>query len=227
MSLATPTKTVQKLQTSLQTKAKAEPAFRFYALWDKVCRPDVIEEAYRRCRANGGAPGIDGISFDKIEARGRKQWLEGIMHELRSGTYRPQPLLRVWIPKSNGGQRPLGIPPIRDRVVQMAVVLVIGPIFEADMLANQYGFRPELDAKMAVRQVFWHITQGGRREVVDADLRDYFTTIPHGPLMRCLTRRIADGRLLRVIKGWLTVPVVERVGRRVPGRRREGHHRAR
>ena len=215
MSLATPTKTVQKLQTSLQTKAKAEPAFRFYALWDKVCRPDVIEEAYRRCRANGGAPGIDGISFDKIEARGRKQWLEGIMHELRSGTYRPQPLLRVWIPKSNGGQRPLGIPPIRDRVVQMAVVLVIGPIFEADMLANQYGFRPELDAKMAVRQVLWHITQGGRREVVDADLRDYFTTIPHGPLMRCLIRRIADGRLLRVIKGWLTVPVVERVGRRV------------
>jgi group II intron reverse transcriptase/maturase len=136
------------------------------------------------------------------------------MQELRSGAYRPQPLLRVWIPKSNGGQRPLGIPPIRDRVAQMAVVLVIGPIFEVDMLANQYGFRPELDAKMAVRQVFWHITQGGRREVVDADLRDYFTTIPHGPLMRCLTRRIADGRLLRVIKGWLTVPVVERVGRR-------------
>jgi RNA-directed DNA polymerase len=215
MSLPTPTKIVQKLQTSLQTKAKAEPAFRFYALWDKVCRADVIEEAYRRCRANGGAPGIDGISFDKVEARGRKQWLERIMQELHSGTYRSQPLLRVWIPKSNGGQRPLGIPSIRDRVVQMAVVLMIGPIFEADMLANQYGFRPELDAKMAVRQVFWHITQGGRREVVDADLRDYFTTIPHGPLMRCLIRRIADGRLLRVIKDWLTVPVVERVGRRV------------
>ena len=173
MSLATPTKTVQKLQTSLQTKAKAEPAFRFYALWDKICRPDVIEEAYRHCRANGGAPGIDGISFDKIEARGRKQWLEGIMQELHSATYRPQPLLRVWIPKSNGGQRPLGIPSIRDRVVQMAVVLMIGPIFEADLLANQYGFRPELDAKMAVRQVLWHITQRGRREVVDADLRDY------------------------------------------------------
>jgi len=215
MCLATPTKTVQKLQTSLQTKAKAEPAFRFYALWDKVCRSDVIEEAYRHCRANGGAPGIDGLSFDKIEAQGRKQWLEGIMQELRGGFYRPQPLLRVWIPKSNGGQRPLGIPPIRDRVVQMAVVLVIGPIFEADMLTNQYGFRPELDAKMAVRQVLWHVRQHGRREVVDADLRDYFTTIPHGSLMRCLIRRIADGRLLRIIKGWLTVPVVERVGRRV------------
>src|SRR5205085_11061325 len=176
---------------------------------------DVIEEAYRHCRANGGAPGIDGISFDKIEARGRKQWLEGIMQELHSGTYRPQPLLRVWIPKSNGGQRPLGIPSIRDRVVQMAVVLMIGPIFEADLLANQYGFRPELDAKMAVRQVLRHITQRGKREVVDADLRDYFTTIPHGPLMRCLIRRIADGRLLRVIKGWSTVPGVERIGRGV------------
>jgi RNA-directed DNA polymerase len=233
MRLATPTKTVQKLQTSLQTKAKAEPAFRFYALWDKICRSDVIEEAYRHCRANGGAPGIDGISFEKIETWGRKQWLEGIMQELRSGAYRPQPLLRVWIPKSNGGLRPLGIPSIRDRVAQMAVVLVIGPIFEVDMLANQYGFRPELDAKMAVRQVFWHITQGGRREVVDADLRDYFTTIPHGPLMRCLTRRIADGRLLRVIKGWLTVPVVgsgsdgARYGQQRPGRRREGRHKAR
>ena len=152
--------------------------------------------------------------FDKIEAQGRKQWLEGIRQELRGGAYRPQPLLRVWIPKSNGGQRPLGIPPIRDRVVQMAVVLVIGPIFEADMLANQYGFRPELDAKMAVRQLLWHVKQYGRREVVDADLRDYFAAIPHGSLMRCLIRRLADRRLLRVIKGWLTVPVVERVGRR-------------
>src|SRR6516225_10767773 len=173
MCLPTLTKTVQKLQTSLQTKAKAEPAFRFYALWDKVCRSDVIEEAFRHCRANGGAPGIDGISFDKIEAQGRKQWLEGIRQELRGGTYRPQPLLRVWIPKSNGGQRPLGIPPIRDRVVQMAVVLVIGPIFEADMLANQYGFRPELDAKMAVRRVIWHVsnTEGGR-----SSTRIYATT---------------------------------------------------
>src|SRR5260221_9347377 len=135
MSLATPTKTVQKLQTSLQTKAKAEPAFRFYALWDKVCRPDVIEEAYRRCRANGGAPGIDGISFDKIEARGRKQWLEGIMHELRSGTYRPQPLLRVWIPKSNGGQRPLGISPLPYPAGPMAGGVGVVPTFDAGILA--------------------------------------------------------------------------------------------
>ena len=214
MRLKTPTDSVQKLQNSLHAKAKAEPVFRFYTLWDKVSRADVIEEAYRRCRANDGAPGIDGVTFDKIEAQGRKQWLETIIQELRDGSYRPQPLLRVWIPKSNGGRRALGIPSIRDRTVMMAAVLVIGPIFEADLLDNQYGFRPELDAKMAVRRAFWHIKDGGRREVVDADLRDYFTSIPHGPLMRCLTRRIADGQLLRVIKSWLTATVMERAGRR-------------
>ncbi|MFC0373593.1 reverse transcriptase domain-containing protein, partial [Methylobacterium isbiliense] len=117
----------------------------------------------------------------------------------------------MWIPKSHGGRRPLGIPTIRDRTVMMAVVLVIGPIFEADLLDNQYGFRPGLDAKMAVRRMFWHVRDRGHREVVDVDLRDYFTSIPHGPLMRCLIRRIADGRLLRLVKSWLTVTVVERV----------------
>jgi group II intron reverse transcriptase/maturase len=132
-----------------------------------------------------------------------------LREELTLGHYAPQPLLRVWIPKSNGGQRPLGIPTIRDRVVQMAMVLVIGPIFEADLLPQQYGFRPGLDAKMALRRVYWHVTQHGRREVVDADLRDYFTSIPHEPLMRCLSRRIVDGRTLHVIKSWLTAPVVE------------------
>lgn len=209
MSLPTPSETVETLQTSLQTKAKAEPAFRFYALWDKVCRKDVLAEAYRRCRANAGAAGVDGETFGQIDAQGPERWLERLREELISGHYAPQPLLRVWIPKSNGGQRPLGIPTIRDRVVQMAVVLVIGPIFEADLLPQQYGFRPGLDAKMALRRVYWHVTQHGRREVVDADLRDYFTSIPHSPLMRCLSRRIADGRLLHLIKGWLTAPVVE------------------
>ena len=226
MSLATPTKTVEKLQTSLQAKAKTEPAFRFYALWDKVCRPDVLLEAYRRCRANAGAAGVDGETFERIDARGPEQWLEMLREELISERYAPQPLLRVWIPKSNGGQRPLGIPPIRDRVVQMAAVLVIGPIFEADLLPQQYGFRPGLDAKMALRRVFWHVTDHGRREVVDADLRDYFTSIPHAPLMRCLTRRIADGRLLHVIKGWLTAPVVEIVDGR-PVRTTEARRRKR
>ena len=209
MSLPTPSETVGKLQTSLQTKAKAEPAFRFYALWDKVYRADVLLEAYRRCRANAGAAGVDGETFARIDARGVEQWLEVLREELISGRYASKPLLRVWIPKSNGGQRPLGIPCISDRVVQMAVVLIIGPIFEADLLPQQYGFRPGVDAKMALRRVYWHVTQHGRREVVDADLRDYFTSIPHGPLMRSLTRRIADGRMLHVIKGWLTAPVVE------------------
>jgi len=209
MSLATPAATVETLQTSLQAKAKAEPAFRFYALWDKVCRRDVLQEAYRRCRANAGAAGVDRESFARIDAHGAERWLEKLREELISGQYAPQPLLRVWIPKSNGGRRPLGIPTIRDRVVQMAVVLVIGPIFEADLLPQQYGFRPRMDAKMALRRVYWHVTQHGRREVVDADLRDYFTSIPHSPLMRCLSRRIADGRLLHIIKGWLTAPVVE------------------
>jgi len=213
--LTTPTQTVQKLQTSLQAKAKAEPAFRFHALWDKVCRADIIEEAYGRCRVNDGAPGADGITFDRIETEGLDRWLERLGQELKDGSYRPQPLLRVWIPKSNGGRRPLGIPTIRDRMVMMAVVLVIGPIFEADLLDNQYGFRSGLDAKMAVRRMFWHVRDRGRREVVDADLRDYFTSIPHGPLMRCLTRRIADGRLLRLVKSWLTVAVVERADRRM------------
>ena len=209
MSLPTPSETVEKLQNSLQTKAKAEPAFRFYALWDKVYRKDILLEAYRRCRANAGAAGVDGETFERIETIGVERWLGTLREELKSGNYEPKPLLRVWIPKSNGGQRPLGIPTIRDRVAQMASVLVIGPIFEADLLPQQYGFRPGLDAKMALRRVYWHVTQHGRREVVDADLRDYFTSIPHAPLMQSLSRRIVDARMLHVIKGWLRAPVVE------------------
>jgi RNA-directed DNA polymerase len=163
------------------------------------------------CRQNGGAAGVDGMTFDAIETAGRERWLEELQEELRAGNYQPLPLLRVWIPKSSGGQRPLGIPCIRDRVVEMAVLLVLGPIFEADLLPQQFGFRPEKDAKMAIRQAFGHITDHERREVVDADLSDYFTSIPHGPLMRCVSRRIADGAILSVIKAWLTAPVVERI----------------
>lgn len=180
VSLPTPRVTVQTLQTSLQAKAKAEPAFRFYSLWDKVCRTDVLWVAYRRCRANRGAPGYDDISFQQIEDQGVDGWLERLRQELVAGEYRPQPLLRVWIPKAQGGERPLGIPTIRDRVVQMAMLLVIGPIFEADLLPRQYGFRPGVDAKMAIRMTHFGIAQRGKREVVDADLSDYFNTIPHG-----------------------------------------------
>jgi group II intron reverse transcriptase/maturase len=210
MSLPTLLPSVEKLQTALQAKAKAEPSYRFYSLWDKVYRRDVLWQAYRHCRANGGAPGADRITFEQIEAEGVGAWLAKLQEELRSKTYCPGPLLRVWIPKSNGGQRPLGIPAIRERVAQMALLLVIGPIFEADLCPEQYGFRPGVDAKMAVRRAYFHVAKRGLREVVDADLSDYFNTIPHGALLRCLSRRIADGQVLSVIKQWLRVPVVER-----------------
>jgi RNA-directed DNA polymerase len=213
VSLQTPEVSVRKLQTALHAKAKAEPCCRFYSLWDKVFRDDVLREAWRRCRANGGAAGADGVGFADIEAEGRERWLGNLQQELRAGQYRPQPLLRVWIPKSSGGRRPLGIPTIRDRVVQAAAILVLGPIFEADLLEEQYGFRPGRDAKMALRQVVHHLQRQRRTEIVDADLSDYFNTIPHGALMKCVARRIADGRILSIIKRWLTTPVVERIGR--------------
>lgn len=226
MSLETPRSLVGKLQSSLQAKAKSEPSYRFYSLWDKIFREDVLHEAYRRSRANAGAPGVDGIDFKAIETQGKEQWLGALREELRSKTYAPQPLLRVWIPKSNGGQRPLSIPSVKDRVVQTAAVLVLGPIFDVDLRPQQYGFRPKLDAKMAVRRVYYHITDG-RREVVDADLSDYFTTIPHGPLMRCVSRRITDGQVLSVIKQWLRAPVCERTRRNTYLRTTEARDRNR
>jgi group II intron reverse transcriptase/maturase len=213
MSLSTPAVTVQTLQKSLHEKAKAEPGFRFYSLWDKVCREDVLREAWRRCRKNGGAAGADGLRFVDIETRGVDQWLGTLQQELKAKRYRPQPLLRVWIPKARGGERPLGIPTIRDRVVQTAATMVLGPIFEADLPDEQYGFRPDLGAKMALRRVYFHVTQHQRTEVVDGDLSDYFGSIPHGALMKCVARRVADGRVLALVKQWLVAPVVERDGR--------------
>jgi RNA-directed DNA polymerase len=212
MSLETPSRTVEKLQKSLHAKAKSEPGYRFYSLWDKMIREDVLAEAYRRCRHNRGAAGVDGEAFNDIEVRGRGQWLGNLRQELTAKQYTPSPLRRVWIPKSNGGQRPLGIPTIRDRVVQTAALLVLGPIFEADLLDEQYGFREGLDAKMAVRRVYFHLRYG-RRDVVDGDLRDYFNAIPHGPLTKSVARRIADGTVLSVIKSWLNAPVEERTAR--------------
>lgn len=209
MSLRTPKNAVGKLQTSLHAKAKSEPSYRFYSLWDKVYREDVLEIAYERCRRNGGAAGVDRETFADIEAHGRAAWLGNLRQELRAKRYAPAPLRREWIPKSNGSKRPLGIPTIRDRVVQMALLLVLNPIYEADLLDEQYGFRRGLDAKMAVRRVYFHLMDG-RREVVDGDLRDYFGTIPHGPLMKSVARRVADGQVLAVIKAWLNAPVVER-----------------
>ena len=215
MSLPTPRKSVQKLQQSLHVKAKTEPSYRFYSLWDKVCRTDVLRYAYRACRAKRGAPGVDGLTFEQIEAGGLEEWLGNLQGELRSKAYAPQPLLRVWIPKRSGGQRPLGIPTIRDRVVQASVLAVLDPIFDPDLPNEQFGFRKGRDARRAVRQVRFHLNQRGRTDVVDADLSNYFSTIPHGRLMKCVARRVSDRRVLGVIKQWLIAPVLERKGRHV------------
>lgn len=209
MSLRTPEKVVEKLQTTLHAKAKAEPSYRFYSLWDKVYRKEVLQIAYAQCRRNGGAAGVDRESFADIETQGVNRWLGNLQKELAAKTYRPKPLLRVWIPKNNGDQRPLGIPAIFDRVAQTAMLLVLGPIFEADFPPQQYGFRPNLDAKMAVRRVYFHL-QAGKTEVIDGDVRDYFNQIPHGPLMKSLCRRITDGTILNVMKAWLDNAVIER-----------------
>ena len=215
MSLEPPEK-VRKLRSTLHAKAKEAPSYRFYSLYDKVYREDVLSFAYRVSRANGGTPGVDGESFAAIETSGVESWLDALAEELREKTYRPQPVLRVWIPKAGGGRRPLGIPTIRDRVVQTAVVLVLEAIFEADLPAEQYGYRPGRSAHDAVRRVH-SLVNTGHREVVDADLAGYFDTIPHAELLQSVARRVSDGRILRLIKQWLRVPVVEIDGR---GRRR-------
>jgi len=212
MNLTTPGQ-VRRLQNVLHAKAKAEPRYRFYSLWDKVCRGDVLGEAWRRCRRNAGAAGVDGVCFEEIEGQGVERFLGNLQEELRTKKYRPQPLLRVWIPKRSGGQRALSIPTVRDRVVQAAMVLVLDPIFDADLADGQFGFRVGRDAKMALRAVLYELRQRGRSEVVDADLADYFNTIPHGPLMKCVARRVSDGQVLSTIRAWLNTPVVERRGR--------------
>jgi len=210
-SLLTPAVSVRKLQRTLYEKAKAQPEYRFYSLWDKIYRWDVLHAAYLRCRKNKGSAGVDGQSFQQIESDGLLSWLAELEEELRAGNYRAQPICRVWIPKRNGKLRPLGISCIRDRVIQMAVNLVLMPIFESDFSDCQYTYRPKIDAKMAVRRVYFHVSDRGLREVVDADLQDYFTTISHGPLMKCMSRRVSDGKVLNLIKHWLEVPVVEQV----------------
>jgi RNA-directed DNA polymerase len=223
VSLQTPEK-LRRLQEALGTKAKQQPGFRFYSLYDKVHREDVLAHAYALSRSNGGAPGVDGMTFERVEAYGLTRWLSVLQEELREERYKPQPVRRVMIPKPGGvGERPLGIPTIRDRVVQTAAKLLLEPIFEADFDEAAYGYRPNRSALEAVKRVHAAV-QAGHTEVVDADLSKYFDTIPHAELMKCLARRISDGKMLKLLKAWLKAPVEEQDGR--GGRRMTGGKKA-
>jgi len=208
MSLTTPSK-IRELQIKLYRKAKDEPEFRFYQLYDKVYREDILDHAYELARANQGAPGVDGESFEDIESRGLGEWKNGLREELRNKTYKPQPVRRVMIPKPGGGERPLGIPTIRDRVAQTAAKLVLEPIWEAELEPNAYGYRPRKSAQDAIRKVD-ELLHEGYTDVVDADLSKYLDTIPHSELLQCVARRIVDRHMLHLIKMWLKVAVEER-----------------
>src|SRR5205085_8374846 len=208
MSLATPDK-IRELQIKIYQKAKKEPGFRFYQLYDKVYRQDILGHAYRLAKANDGAPGPDGESFADIETGSREEWLNGLRKELHDRTYRAQPVRRKMIEKHGGGERPLGIPNIRDRVVQTAAKMILEPIWEADLEPNAYGYRPGRSAQDAVEKVQESL-KAGYCDVVDADLSKYFDTIPHSELMQCVRRRIVDRAMLHLIKMWLTAPVEEK-----------------
>lgn len=197
---------VKRLQQALHEKAKGAPSYRFYTLYDKICRTDVLWAAYRRCRRNGGDPGVDGQTFDQIEAEGVEEWIDALAEALRTKAYEPEPVRRVWIEKGNGKERPLGIPTVRDRVVQTATLIVLAPIFEADLQPEQYAYRSDRSAHDALRHVH-RLLQSGHTEVVDADLKGYFDSIPHTELMRSVARRVVDGAVLHLIKMWLEMPV--------------------
>jgi RNA-directed DNA polymerase len=208
MSLTTPDK-IRDLQIKLYRKAKNEPGFRFYQLYDKVYREDILLHAYLLAKANDGAPGVDGESFEDIESRGREEWLNGLRKDLHDKTYKPQPVRRKMIAKPGGGERALGIPTIRDRVAQTAAKLILEPIWEADLEPNVYGYRPRKSAQDAIQKVD-ELLHRGYTNIVDADLSKYFDTIPHSELMQCVARRIVDGQMLHLIKMWIKAPVEER-----------------
>jgi group II intron reverse transcriptase/maturase len=206
-NLATP-ENIQKLQTALHAKAKGEPGFRFYSLYDKVYLRDVLEHAYACCRANQGTAGVDGERFEDIEVYGVERWLGELADTLRKKTYRPQALRRVYVPKPNGKLRPLSIPTIRDRTAMMAATLILAPIFEADLPPEQHGYRPERSALSAVKETHGLLVTG-RTQVVDADLTDYFGSIPHSQLMTSVARRVVDRQILHLLKMWLEAAVEE------------------
>ena len=206
-NLSTP-KSVQKLQMALHAKAKAEAGYRLYALYDKISREDILAHAYAQCRSNRGAPGVDGQDFADIEAYGVERWLGELALALKEETYQPDPIRRVFIPKANGKLRPLGLSTLRDRVCMTAAMLVLEPIFEADLPPEQYAYRPGRNAQQAVVEVE-ELVFRGYREIVDADLADYFGSIPHADLLKSVARRIVDRRVLHLIKMWLECPVEE------------------
>src|SRR6202023_1828055 len=206
-NLLTP-KSVQKLQTALHAKPKTEAGYRFYALYDKIYREDILTHAYAQCRTNKGAPGVDGQDFADVEKYGVERWLGELALALREETYRPDPIRRVYIPKANGNLRPLGISTLRDRVCMTAAMLVLDPIFEADLPPEQYAYRPGRNAQQAVREVE-ELLFRGHPEVVDADLADYFGSIRHAELLKSVSRRIVDWRVLHLIRMWLDCPVEE------------------
>src|SRR5712664_2209645 len=211
-NLSTP-ESVQKLQKALHAKAKAEAGYRFYALYDKISRDDILAHAYAQCRSNKGAPGVDGQDFADIEAYGVQRWLGELALALRNKDYRPDPIRRVFIPKANSTAkspklRPLGISTVRDRVCMTAAMLVLEPIFEADLPPEQYAYRPGRNAQQAVDEVE-ELLFRGHPEVVDADLADYFGSIPHAELLKSVARRVVDRHVLHLIKMWLECPVEE------------------
>ena len=222
MSLQAP-ESVQRLQAALHAKAKEMPNFRFYALYDKVYREDVLFHAWRLAKANGGSAGVDGQSFSDIEDYGVERWLGELADDLRKKTYRPQPVRRVYIPKPDGRKRPLGISTIRDRVAETAAVLVLAPIFEDDLQPEQYAYRPSRSAHDAVRHVH-RLLNTGYRDVVDADLSGYFDSIPHAELLASVARRVSDRHMLHLIKQWLVVPVEEEDDRGRKHRTAEARH---
>ena len=206
MEITTPVK-VQQLQRTLYRKAKENGRWRAWSLYGDLCRRDVLEAALRAVVRNAGAAGVDGVTTEQVKAA-PAAILDELQTQLRTRSYRPSPVLRVWIPKDDGKQRPLGIPTVKDRIVQMALLILLQPIFEADFHEDSYGYRPGKSAHQAletIRAALWH----GKHEVIDADLSGYFDTIPHAGLLRLVARRVSDGSILALVKAFLKAPIVE------------------